>query len=672
MFKVNAYDVYNIDDFDYTLISSAAVLKRKKGNPGTRKTKQKYKNLFCAFDIETTNLLDLENAIMYIWQFQIEDKTVVGRSWEEFNIFLGRLKDELKSNEYLVIYVHNLSFEFHFLQGIYDFDNDEIFAIDRRKVLKCEMFGCFEFRCSYLLTNMSLDLFTEKMGVTHKLSGDKFNYSVVRYPWTVLTNDEMEYCIVDVISLVEALKVYFAIEYDTFYTIPLTSTGFVRRDVKSAMRHYNKDLLKAQLPDLELFRLLRDAFRGGNTHANRYYSGQIIDNVCSYDRVSSYPDVQINELFPMGEWIREDKPSMERVLRKVYKQHRACIMRIVIFGLRLKDKMFGCPYIPKHKCSKLSSNHYNDNGRILYADFIEISVTDIDLKIILDEYDFDEIACSVMFHTRYAKLPKPMRDEIIKFYKLKTELKNVEGQELVYMLAKQKLNSIYGMCVQSPVKQDIIYDDKTFTVANVPELELLMKSNKKAFLNYAWGVWTTAHARYQLEIAIKRTGNNFIYCDTDSVKYIADDNINFDDYNRKRKLQSIKNGGVAIDPAGVNHYLGLYEYEGLNEKFVTLGAKKYCYQQNGKLKLTVAGVGKSKGAEEIKRIENFKEGFIFKKAGGTESIYNDDIEKTINIEGHDLTITSNVFIRDSTYTLGTTGEYKKIIAHPAIWLDLVQ
>lgn len=667
-------ETYTVNTYDYNIIGAAGIQKRRKGNQGRRNNKRKYKDLYCAFDIESTNDLEIEQAYMYIWQCQIEDHTIIGRTWDEWLQFCENVCRQLKTDEYIMMYVHNLSYEFSFLKGVYPFQPEEVFCTDRRKVLKCEMKDHLEFRCSYMLTNMSLAAFTDKMGVTRKLSGDEFNYKVIRYPWTVLSAKELEYCITDVKALVEALKVYFAIENDSFYTIPLTSTGFVRRDVKAAMRHFNRNDLKSMIADYDIFQILREAFRGGNTHANRYYSERIIETVSSYDRVSSYPDVQINELFPMSAWIKEEDPNIERVCRKIYKQKRAGLMRISFTNIRLKDPMWGCPYIPKHKCRNLK-DHYNDNGRILWADYLEISLTDIDFKIILDEYDFESAEVIDFYHCRYGKLPKPLREVVQKYFIDKTQLKNVSGQELFYFIAKMKLNSIYGMCVQSPVKQSIIYIDDEFRLMHEDEQELLEISNGKAFLAYAWGVWTTARAREQLEIAIKKCGNYFVYCDTDSVKFIDDGTISFDKYNESRKQDSIKNGGVASDQTGKEYYLGLYDNEGTYKQFITLGAKKYCYiDQQDKLHITVAGASKKKGAIELAAkggIKAFKEGFTFYDAGGTESVYNDHPEITeIEREGHKLPITSNVLIRESTYTLGITGEYRRILNNPAIWLEL--
>lgn len=667
--------IYDIESFDYSIFESTPYQTRKRGNQGRRDASRKYKNLFCAFDIESTNDLQLQQAYMYIWQFQVEDKTVIGRTWDEWLLFCDRMVSKLKDNEYVMIYVHNLSYEFSFLKGVYHFDPEEVFCIQPRQVLKCEMLSHIEYRCSYLLTNMGLSAFTKKMGVKEKLSGDEFDYSKIRYPWTELTDKELEYCITDVDSLVQALKVYFSIENDNFYTIPLTSTGFVRRDVKEAMRHYNRNELKSMIPDFEIYRILKEAFRGGNTHANRYYADEILENVSSYDRVSSYPDVQINELFPMSAWIREEAPDAERVCRKIYKQKRACLMRVSFTNIRLRDPLDGCPYIPKHKCRNLSKC-YNDNGRILWAEYLELSLTDIDFRLIMDQYDFDTMSVSDFYHCRYGRLPKSMRDVISKYYQDKTELKNVAGQELYYMMAKARLNSVYGMCVQDICKRNILYQDDTFTEdMQLTDQELYEKLIQRAFICYAWGVWTTARAREQLQIAINMTGDNFVYCDTDSVKFIDDGTISFKQYNESRKRDSAKNGGVASDKNGNKYYLGLYDYEGTYKQFITLGAKKYCYVDNDdQLHITVAGAGKKKGAAELAKrggIKAFKEGFIFTEAGGTESVYNDITEPfTVNIDGNLLNITSNCLIKASTYTLGITGEYKRILNHPAIWLTL--
>ena len=108
-----------------------------------------------------------------------------------------------------------------------------------------------------------------------------------------------------------------------------------------------------------------------------------------------------------------------------------------------------------------------------------------------------------------------------------------------------------------------------------------------------------------------------------------------------------------------------------------MGAKKYAYEDAaGELHITVAGVSKYKGAQELAQrggLDAFKEGFVWYDAGGIESVYNDDPDiKEVIIDGHKLQISSNVLLRPSTYTLGITGEYARILENPVIWLALMK
>ena len=96
-----------------------------------------------------------------------------------------------------------------------------------------------------------------------------------------------------------------------------------------------------------------------------------------------------------------------------------------------------------------------------------------------------------------------------------------------------------------------------------------------------------------------------------------------------------------------------------------MGAKKYCFVQDGKTYITVAGVNKSKGGAELdkyKGIYSFNDGFIFSDAGGLESVYNDNSYGKYVVDGHEITINPNVYLCPSTYTLGETQEYKMLIA----------
>lgn len=671
----------SVEEFDYSLLQNYKILPAPRGNRGTRK-KLRYLDLICAFDIETTRLEDVEQSFMYVWQFQISTVcTVIGRTWEQFLEFQHKFMDNIPEDACVVVFVHNLSYEFTFLKGIYPFDNEEVFAVDSRKVVKCYMFERFEFRCSYIQTNMSLKEFTYKMNVEHKKLDD-FVYTEKRYPWTELSAEELAYCQNDVWGLVEAIQAEMDRDGDNLYTIPITSTGYVRRDVKQAMRKISHYYIRDIQPSYEVYELLRQAFRGGNTHANRFYATSenfpvVLHDVKSADRSSSYPDVLCNCLYPVKPFFKSQDISEDYVRENlIRKREKAVLMSVILEDVSLKYEWWGCPYLAKAKCRNILNGLW-DNGRILSADYLETTITDVDLKILDAEYNFTMTPLKV-FYSAYGKLPKCLTDVIRGYYRAKTELKGVPGQENFYMKSKNLLNSIYGMMATDPVRIPVIYDrdalEEFYSDYSSDPEDLLDVSSRKAFVAYQWGVWTTAWARYRLEEGIRLAGDNFIYADTDSVKYLGE--IDWSRYNKQREEDSTRSGSFADDPKGNRHYMGVFEYEDSYSEFSTMGAKKYVGRHgSGPLEVTIAGVSKKKGAVELEAnggITAFQEGFIFRDAGGLEAIYNDKpVISEYHIDGHVIPITSNVVLRPSTYTLGITGDYKRLLTMNAVKLDKI-
>lgn len=652
--------IYSYDTYDYTKVADAGLQSPPRGR---RRSKDYYQNVMCAFDIETTRIKAIEQSIMYVWQYAImypdgAIDVIIGRTWEEYRSHIARMESQVMNDVKIVTYVHNLAYEFQFLKGIYKFEPEQVFAIDRRRPIKAST-GKIEYRCSYIHSNMSLDEFTKKYNVEHQKKTGTLDYTKERYPWTLLTDQEMEYNINDVMGVLEALRKEMRLDGDTLYTIPLTSTGYVRRDCKEAMRGWNHWELDAQKVDVELWTVCREAFRGGNTHANRYYANMILDNVHSYDRSSSYPDVILNCKYPMTVFERAENPSPQTLHHYMFVRKRALLARVALSYVSLVNPLWGFPYLTIDK-SRNKVNAVNDNGRILSADYLEVTVTDVDLRIIMSEYNCD-LRVIDLWHAKYGYLPKPIRDLNIKLYRDKTSLKGVQGQEIYYMKQKNKLNSIYGMMAQNPVKRNIIYENDEWSIDyETTDAEILDKYNRKTVLCYQWGVWVTAWARYRLEEGLRLCGDTAVYCDTDSVKYLGE--VEWTEYNAARQADSTASGACAKDKTGVMHYMGVFEEEKPYNRFATLGAKKYAYDQGGKLGVTISGVNKHLGAVELGKLENFKQGFVFRAAGGTESVYNDNPEiKTYVVDGHEIKITSNVVIRDSTYTLGITGEYEDII-----------
>ena len=106
------------EEFRPDILLNYPVIKRRKSKNGKRPD---IIDCVCAFDIETTNIDEIEQSVMYIWQFQIgTELTIFGRTWQEFKDILfkiGRLLSTYDDRS-LVIYVHNLSFEFQFMRRL--------------------------------------------------------------------------------------------------------------------------------------------------------------------------------------------------------------------------------------------------------------------------------------------------------------------------------------------------------------------------------------------------------------------------------------------------------------------------------------------------------------------------------------------------------------------------
>lgn len=665
-------EVWDVNDFNYEWFYSLPLLRHQNGEP-RRAKRVDYINAIATLDIETTNLPEFETAICYIWQFCINGILVGGRSLNSLKTFFNKLCYTMDERTRLMCYVHNLAFEFHHLREVLPFT--EVFSVDRRHPIKCE-YRNIEFRCSYAKTNLSLNDFLEKMEVVHAKS--EMDYKVRRFSWTHINAEDTMYCFHDVLGLYEALRKEIRNEKDTLYTTPLTSTGYTRRDVKEVMKNYSHSpKFKAAIPDIKLQFLLNDAFRGGNTHANRWISGKLIQKdgvlIHSKDIASSYPARLVFSQYPMTPFknITIKQESEMEFLKSI---NKAVVTRITLFDIDLRSSRTGCPYIPISKCTK-KVGAVEDNGRVISADMLEITITDIDYWILADMYKWDDkrTIFTDTYISDYGYLPTPLRKLIIKYFKKKTELKDREGFENEYNKFKNRFNAIYGLTVQFQARPLIIYDedaDGLFRLDKNKTIEETYNKNIQSIATqYAWGVWCTCHARKALQDGINMVeaqydnGALFLYTDTDSIKYIG--NVDFEPYNRPIREACERVGAVAKTVTGKNKYLGIYEDEDDMSAFITHGAKKYCYilAKDGSLHLTCAGVSKEKGAKELERIENFTDGFVFKTAAGLKAQYNDHpTNRELIIDNHLVQVNSNIYLSDTTYTVGKSEKYGKLLA----------
>lgn len=591
--------------------------------------KVNYINLPCGFDIETTSYKQGEEktAFMYIWQLGIGHDTGVyyGRKWEDFISACEMLQNhfELSDDNRLVIYVHNLGYEFQFMRHYFEWL--EVFAVDERKPIKAFCSYGIEFRDSYILSGYSLANTAKNLAKykVEKLIGD-LDYSLIRHHETPLTDKEVSYCKND-IQIITAYISEQIEQYSDVTKIPMTNTGRVRKYVKHECYFTDKShkksskgkfyryrkIMKDLTIDPDNYVQMKRAFMGGFTHANANYSGHTLTGVSSIDFTSSYPSVMISEKFPMSRFRGVEVESLDKFYEMVKKYALIFNVKFTNFRCKIPQET----YISESKCFNLVKPVLN-NGRIFSAEELATTITEIDFDIISKVYEWDSIQVSNVKMAYKNYLPKAIIKSILDLYKDKTVLKGVEGYEVEYMLSKGMLNSIYGMSVTDIVKDNAIYiDDWDTEKVDLEEEIKKYNDSMNRFLYYPWGLWVTAYARRNLWSGILAVGNDYVYSDTDSLKL-----LNYEKHKpyiewfdnqiiyKMREMCRFYNFDYSLLSPKTKHgepkTMGIWDYEGTYSRFKTLGAKRYMTEENGEIKITVAGLSKQNGVTYMREQAN--------------------------------------------------------------------
>ena len=583
--------------------------------------KCKYYNIPASFDIETSSFTvqtsGLKCSLMYEWTFGIYGFITAGRTWDEYKELIANVEGILgiDSNLRLIVYVHNLSYEFQFMRKIFDWD--KVFSLDVRKPVYAITTSGIEYRCSYKLSGYNLATIGKNLQKykVQKMVGD-LDYSKIRHSGTPLTEKEWGYCAHDV--LVVMAYIQEKIESDgSIAKIPLTKTGYVRQFCREncfyQFRSHNKwtskykkyhNLMKALTLTPDEYMQLKRAFQGGFTHANACYARKTLENVGSFDFTSSYPYVMISEKFPMGP---PEHITIKSVEDFEYSTDLYCCMFDVEFTNISSITSVDHP-ISVSKCWDVV-HPVVDNGRLVCADSVTTTITDCDWETYKYFYTWDDAKIYNFVRFRKGYLPTDFVKSILKLYQDKTTLKGVAGKEVEYLGSKEMVNAAYGMTVTDICRDEIEYESRRLDSEwqkEHPDLETAIdKYNKSSqrFLYYPWGVWVTAYARRNLFSGIYACGDDYVYSDTDSIKVLhpeshmdyinAYNEIVVDKLNEAMRYHGLPETSYKPKTIkGVEKCLGVWDNEGVYTRFKTLGAKRYMTEKNGEISLTVSGLNK--------------------------------------------------------------------------------
>ena len=674
--------------------------------------RKKVDNTIYSFDIETTSYLILDgeqragieyqdltkeeqercefHSCMYIWMFSINEDVYYGRTWDEFIKFLDKLEESVPYPK--IVFIHNQSFEFQFLKSVFNFT--DVLARKSRKVMKCSFEDYnIELRCTYMMSNCALKQLPKLYNLPVEKQVGDLDYTKIRTPKTKLYEKELNYCEYDCLVIFHYIKRELE-TYERVDKIPLTSTGHVRRELKERTLkdyEYRRRVGKAINTDPHVYNLLQQAFAGGYTHANWVYADEIIKDVDSWDFTSSYPYVLVTHMYPSTEFKKCN------VSRRETMSKRFAYLLVVRFK-NVKCKYYNT-FISQSKCRNIYGGRY-DNGRIIQADSLEITLTDLDFYFILDTYkcEYEILEC---YYSKYNYLPKQFIEFVLEKYVNKTKYKNVDGKEVDYAKEKNKFNALYGMSVTNLIRDNVVYDnDKGWEEKKLTNEEIIValeNEKKKSFLSFAYGVWVTAYARNNLLRNVIKVDEYVVYCDTDSIKLISGYNKNIiTEYNDfvKNKINHVSNvleidieKFAPTDLFGVPQMLGLFDNDGHYEEFITQGAKKYAYTKwvkNSKVKkdaniikrkkdkclvleITVAGVPKT-GATALKKLSDFKDNLVFEHKHTNKNLlfYIEDQRPYIlkDYQGVECEVTdiSGCCLVPTTYVLGKALEYSNLIS----------
>lgn len=598
-------------------------------------------------------------SLPYIWQFSFNDQVYYNRNIYSFQNVLEDLPGDVE----FIIWIHNLAYEFAFLINFLTVK--KIFARSPHKPMYVifNEFPNITFKCSYILTNLSLAQWGKQLGL-QKL--DTLDYTqMIRTPYTELTQEELDYCSRDCEIVFRGIKDHLK-HYKDVWDIPNTSTGKIRRVVKGIVTkdyEYMKDMHKCIPQDAVEYRRFQDIFAGGYTHSNRKYTGQIVSEGGGehVDFSSSYPYSILAFPYPLNKWsfIGNRLPDPDTF------EYRAYILKLHFKNIR---SISWNTYISSSKSR--STNTLYDNGRVIKADELWITCTEQDLITIINNYEWDSIESEGTWvcHKRY--LPTIFIEYILKLYEDKTMLKGVDPVR--YAISKQYINSCFGMMVTSLFSALVEFcidrpeqwymEELTADKVNKELDKLRIWYNKKYFLSYPVGCWITAYSRRRLWEAMEKLDSRVLYCDTDSIFYTG--HYDWAEYNRMTDLRlkaAMEYHGIDFertrpaDPDGVIHPLGQFTYEEPWDRFISLGAKKYLEERDGELYMTVAGI--NKGAVDCLegKMENFRDGFIFDKDHPSvhklEHTYLTDMKRVIYPDGFVSDLKYGINMRPTGYQL---------------------
>ena len=654
--------------YDYSELSHI-MQRRQKGNG----SKKRYNDVIIMADTETSKDHPGEVCVNHVclWTISIRAYhqnivTLWGTRPREMITCMDKIHAAM-DGERTLIFFHNLAYDHCFLRKFmyekWGFPKNQLNTKPHYPV-SIEFDNGLMFRDSLIIAQRSLEKWGNDLNADHKKAVGLWDYDLIRNQDYKYSENELTYAENDTLVGVECLDLFMAVLGCDITTIPFTATGIVRKETrKIGGKGAHKQYLRKCITSYELLEMAFRIYHGGYTHANRYLIGEVIEGLTeAYDFASSYPFCLIARKYPAEAFMRCEEEYTPEDIIELYAKDYAVFFTLKMSNVTMKDKRHPMPILQMSKAKEIY-NPMLDNGRIIECAYIETDCNEVDFHLLYQQYDYDLIEISNVYIAKKDWLPRWFTDFIFQKYKDKCELKG--GDPVLYDISKTRVNCLYGMCAQRPVREDIKenYETGEFYLEN-PEDDmqaLLDKHNKKhgSILPYQWGIYVTSYAQENL-FMLGSCCKKWIYSDTDSVYGQKWDKARLERYNAECKQIMIERGYGPVKVGDKEYNLGVAELDGRYIEFKTLGSKRYCCRkESGELKLTVAGVPKKNGVLALNdNINNFTKDMVFPGDVTKKKTHTFFYSDSIFIDKHGNEIGDSIDLSPCDYTLDTTQRFE--------------
>lgn len=454
---------------------------------------KKFSDIIYGIDIETSTIDCGDDKCSFMYSFCIStmdlstgeyNKKMLGRTYQELSNFLEDLNDRAEATDrYIIIYIHNLAYEFSFFSNNVDFIKENLRKADYKDCIYQSMnkpltvnLERLSFRCSYLLLSKSI----KTLGKELNLPKLDYDYDKLRTPLTNLDELEIEYNFRDVEIMLRAV-------YNLFYNnpymssagdLPLTKTGVSRfncehnpdinymrewidkngKTKKGKIMRLNNWLCNKEKAESESqLRLWESLFQGGLVYSNPKYCARVVKNVASYDFSSDYPYQMLYRYYPTTfKIIKKNRLKELRHIVDYLEDYNLISPKVScnMFNSVIKISNVRAKYnfeplaTTKIINAKDFKNGYNCeiiNGKVIRSDIpITMYATIIDYIMLKLFYDFDLIDCYYLEVAHNYSRTNPYKLECVR-YNARAKIEFKRYNELVEHTNKYKEYSKYDI-----------------------------------------------------------------------------------------------------------------------------------------------------------------------------------------------------------------------------------